>query len=495
MGSSDLTTEDLTSLLGSTYYNELNSTDFDSVTGANVTDVIELCVASNEHELTITAVQTMVFLIVFFLGVIGNGLVIATFARYRRLRLRCMTDVFLFYLALSDMLLLLTLPLQTGEMLIGSWEFGEGLCKLNRVMHAINTYGGLLLLACISVDRYLVVVRTRTVRKRSSGTLFYSTMSALGVVVTSIFLSLPDLRFSSVDNDMGSDALLCVMKVWGDEVSKWKLWVQIAKIAGFCIPCVAMVVCYGAIGRVLIRAGGKCWRRQRTLRLMALLVVLFLLFQLPYTVVLLIKIFTPTPNCEDWTKFELQENITRNLAYVRCCLNPLLYALVGVRFRNDIIRLLTDAGCMCACVSHITPQHENGSSITPSSPAPTILSPTPSTYLSARKTPDPNTPAANTAETFIFPTPASALCLDQGAELNEVVDDYGYRQDDDQNPNHCTEKAYQLALTRYRKQVSITHRGQCDRCPPKTRGKASEVRIFNVNFCVKNHGTKDEGAD
>ncbi|XP_026112011.1 C-C chemokine receptor type 7-like [Carassius auratus] len=401
----DSTTEDFSSSY--TYDYDYNYTDM--VTEANVTDVEELCVASKEQELTITVVQTTVFLIVFFLGVFGNGLVIATFARYRRLRLRCMTDVFLFYLALSDLLLLLTLPLETGETLIGSWEFGEGLCKLNRGMYAINTYGGLLLLACISVDRYLVVVRTRAIRKRSSGTLFYSTLSALGVALTSVFLSLPDLLFSSVENDMGSDVLLCDMKVWGDGVSKWKLWAQMAKIAGFCIPCVAMVVCYGAIGRVLIRAGGNCWRRQRTLRLMALLVVLFLLFQLPYTMVLLIKIFKPTQiNCEDWTKFHLQENITRNLAYVRCCLNPLLYALVGVRFRNDIIRLLMDTGCMCTCVSHITPQHDNGSSITPSSPAPTILSSFPSSYMSSKKTPALDTPAADTAETFIFPMPISS---------------------------------------------------------------------------------------
>ncbi len=376
------TTGDLKSLLSTTY----DYDDYVTDTGANVTDVEELCEASNEQELTITVIQTTVFLIAFF-GVIGNGLVIATFARYRRLRLRCMTDVFLFYLALSDMLLLLTLPLPMGETLIGSWVFGEGLCKLNRGMYAINTNGGLLLLACISVDRYLVVVRTRAMRKTSSGTLLYSMLSAVGIVLTSVILSLPDLLFSSVEK--GSAVLLCDMNFRGDEVdvSKWKLWTQMAKIAGFCIPCVAMVVCYGAIGRVLIRAGGKCWRRQRTLRLMALLVVLFFLFQLPYTVVLLIKISTPDPTCEEWTKLQVQENITRNLACVRCCLNPLLYAFVGVRFRNDIIRLLTDAGCVCACVSHITPQHENGSSVTPSSPAPTILSPFPSTYLSGKKHP------------------------------------------------------------------------------------------------------------
>ncbi|KAL0156289.1 hypothetical protein M9458_047535, partial [Cirrhinus mrigala] len=342
-----------------------------------------------EQERTMTAVQTTVFLIVFILGVIGNGLVIATFIRFHRLNLRCMTDVFLFYLALSDMLLLLTLPLQTGETLIGSWIFGEVLCKLNRGMYAINTYGGLLLLACISVDRYLVVIRTRAARKRSSAMLLYSTLSVFGVAVTSIFLSLPDLRFSSLEKDMGSENLLCDMIVWGDEVSKWKLWAQMAKIAGLCIPC---VVCYGTIGIVLIRVGGKCWRRQKTLRLMALLMVLFLLFQLPYTEVFLIKIFTPTPkHCEDWNKFYLLGNITRNLVYVRCCLNPLLYALVGAGFRHDIIRLLTDAGCACAYVSHITPQHENGSFVTP-------LSIT---------TPSPDTAVANTAEAFIFPTPIS----------------------------------------------------------------------------------------
>lgn len=273
-------------------------------------------------------------------------------------------------------------------------------------MYAINTYSGLLLLACISVDRYLVVVRTRAVRKMSSGMLFYSTLSALGVTITSVFLSLPDLRFSSIEYNMGSK--MCNMKVSADEVSKWKLWAQVAKIAGFCFPCEAMVVCYGAIGRVLIRAGGKCWRRQRTLCLMALLVVLFLVFQLPYTVVQLIKIFTPTPkDCDEWTRFHLLENVTRNLACVRCCLNPLLYALVGVRFRNDIIRLLTDAGCVCACVSRITPHHDNGSSVTPSSPAPTLLSPVSSTYPSVRKTPALDTPAANTAQTFIFPTTIS----------------------------------------------------------------------------------------
>ncbi|KAI7792903.1 chemokine C-C motif receptor 10, partial [Triplophysa rosa] len=372
----------------------------------NISEFFELCEASKEQKLIMTVILTTIYLIVFFLGIVGNVLVIATFALYRRLRLRCMTDVFLFYLALSDTLLLLTLPLQTAETLNGIWVFGEGLCKVNRSMYAINTYSGLLLLACISVDRYLVVVRTRAVRKLNSGTLCYSTLSATGVALTSVVLSLPELCFSSEITETGTNNSLCSMDVWADDVSKWKLWAQIAKIAGFCIPCVAMLVCYSAIGRVLLRAGGKCWRRQRTLRLMALLVVLFLLFQFPYTVVLLIRMSTPKPTCDQWNRVNLEEEITRALAYVRCCLNPLLYALVGVRFRNDILRLLTDTGCMC--LSHLTPQHDNGSSVTPSSPAPTLLSPQPSAYMATKITPaSPTAREENTAQTFIFPAPRS----------------------------------------------------------------------------------------
>ncbi|XP_062847670.1 C-C chemokine receptor type 10 [Trichomycterus rosablanca] len=334
-------------------------------------NTVKMCAADERQEQTTKAVQVTVFLIVFLLGVIGNVLVIATFAQYRRLRLRCMTDVFLFYLGLSDLLLLLTLPLQTGEIIIGSWTFGDGLCKINRGMYAINTYGGLLLLACISIDRYLLVVWAKAAQALRPSMLLYSKLSALAVALTSVFLSLPELISASVDHlrceNIGSEGKTYLIKTWA----------RVAKIMGFCVAFVAMLVCYSTIGYVLMQGRGKCWRRQRTLRLIAALVVLFLLFQLPYTVVLSLRLLMDTDSvtCDQWVKIHVAEDVTLSLAYVRCCLNPLLYALVGIRFRNDVMRLLHDAGCMCACLGHLTPAPDNGSSVTPSSPAPTVLMP------------------------------------------------------------------------------------------------------------------------
>lgn len=313
------------------------------------------------------AVQITVFLTAFFLGVIGNGLVIATFTMYRYLRLRCMTDVFLFYLAISDLLLLLTLPLETKETIIGFWDAGNGLCKLNHGLCAINTYGGLLLLACISIDRYLLVVRARTAQVLRSSMLCYSKLSAIAVAVTSIILSLPELLSSSVNPHssrceyVGSE---------GDKL-RVKMWPRVAKIIGFCVPCIAMLVCYSSISHVLMQGRGKCFRRQKTLRLIVALILLFLLFQLPYAMVLSFRLFITEYSCELWFDIHLAEDVTRSLAYVRCCLNPLLYALVGVRFRSDVMKLLHDCGCICPCLSHVTQNLNYGSSMTPSSPPPT----------------------------------------------------------------------------------------------------------------------------
>ncbi|XP_017321332.1 C-C chemokine receptor type 10 isoform X2 [Ictalurus punctatus] len=346
--------------------------DYDNCTGnySNYSDIgIEMCEPDKRQELTIMVVQNTVFLIAFVLGLIGNSLVIATFAMYRRLRLRCMTDVFLFYLAISDLLLLLTLPLEASETFIGFWALGNVMCKLNYGLCAINTYGGLLLLACISIDRYLLVVRARTAQALRQSMLCYSILSAIAVAVTSIVLSLPELLFTSVNES----SLRCEYVGYEGDKGKVKMCARVAKITGFCVPCIAMLVCYSTIGHVLMQGRGKCFRRQKTLRLIVALIVLFLLFQLPYAMVLSFRLFTSNYSCKTWSDIHLAEDVTRSLAYVRCCLNPLLYALVGVRFRGDVMRLLHDCDCICSCLSHITPNLNYGSSMSASSPPPTSM--------------------------------------------------------------------------------------------------------------------------
>ncbi|KAJ8364613.1 hypothetical protein SKAU_G00134440 [Synaphobranchus kaupii] len=349
-------------------YESSSVTDgYDGFTLSDISDMPEMCESSSAQELHIKVFQTCIFIVVFLLGVLGNSLVIATFALYRRFRLRCMTDVFLFHLANSDLLLLSTIPLQTANTLLGSWEFGTPLCKATRGLYTINTYSGLLLLACISVDRYVVIVQAQVAHRLRGRMLQYSKLAALGVWVISALLSLPEIVFADVEVRADGGGAQCEMYVWIKESWRVKMATRGAQITGFCLPFLMMLFCYGTIGHALTR--GRGWKRQRTLRLMAALVLVFVLFQLPYTALLSVKAAGPPVTCAQWSHILLAEYATRSLAYTRCCLNPLLYALVGVRFRNDVKKLLREMGCLCAARLGLTA--DSSSSSSPASPPPT----------------------------------------------------------------------------------------------------------------------------
>lgn len=335
------------------YYDDYSNDSLWNITNTSDYDYCE----AGDHEFTIKMFQTCVFCLIFLLGVVGNCLVIATFALYRRLRLRSMTDVFLFHLALADLLLLLTLPLQAVDTHLG-WIFYVPLCKATRACYAINTYSGLLLLACISVDRYLVVARSQEMFRLRSQILTGGKVAALGVWLVAVLLSLPEILFSGVSGS-GIEAYCGIIAT-----GRVKMATNGAIIAVFCLSFFIMVTCYSLIAQVLweghSQRRGKQWHRQRTLKLMVALVLVFLIFQLPYTVVLSRKMAGQFCAL-------LLEYITCTLAYTRCCLNPILYALVGVRFRHDVLRLIHDSGCSCDLVPQTV-------SIFPSSSALTGLS-------------------------------------------------------------------------------------------------------------------------
>ncbi|KAK0133201.1 Atypical chemokine receptor 4 [Merluccius polli] len=304
----------------------------------------EICGPGEVETEAIRGFQSFMFCLIFLLGVAGNALVIATFALYRRHCLRSMTDIFLLHLALADLLLLLTLPLQGVDTYLG-WVFSEPLCKATRAGYTLNTYSGLMLLACISVDRYVLVARPQEVLRLRSRLLAGGKLTSLAVWLAAFLLSVPEIRYAGVSVEGGDS--YCVVR----ESPAVKRITSMTLITVFGLSSVVMVTCYSCVGKMLWAGPGEKglskrggWRRQqRTLKLMAALVVVFLVFQLPYTVVLWHKMAAEA-FCSTFLDY-----VTCTLAYSRCCLNPILYTLMGSRFRNDV-RKLADATC---CRRHL----------------------------------------------------------------------------------------------------------------------------------------------
>uniref|UniRef100_A0A8C4MXD3 G-protein coupled receptors family 1 profile domain-containing protein n=1 Tax=Equus asinus asinus TaxID=83772 RepID=A0A8C4MXD3_EQUAS len=145
-------------------------------------------------------------------------LVFSTLGNILALYLACQKDkinstgVYLVHLAVSDLLFALALPGKiTYYALDFSWPFGEALCRLTAFIFYVNTYGGIYLMTCVSVDRYLAVVRTQQCpRLHSAGRarLVCVAVWALAFLQTRAFKLSLQLTVSLMNMNCGIDPII-----------------------------------------------------------------------------------------------------------------------------------------------------------------------------------------------------------------------------------------------------------------------------------------------
>ncbi|NXC05377.1 CCR10 protein, partial [Orthonyx spaldingii] len=288
--------------------------------------------------------QPAVYLLLSLLGIVGNGLVLLTHTRYRRAH--SVTDVCLLHLALSDLLLLLTLPFAITNTLQG-WSPGTAACKALQGLYALNFYSGFLFLTCISVDRYVAIVRVPAACRLRPRALRRGWQTAGLAWLLATLLALPQFIYSQAEQHQ--DLHLCRV-VFPRVVSRAARGATnlVQVVLGFAVPFLVMVSCYAAVARTLLAARGA--QPHRALRVLLALVLVFVALQLPHSLMVLLDaaelLASWEMSCAQSRRKDLALLVTGGLAYLRCCLNPLLYAFLGQRFRRELWLLASDACCV-----------------------------------------------------------------------------------------------------------------------------------------------------
>lgn len=280
--------------------------------------------------------------VICFVGLLGNALVVLTYIYFKRLK--TMTDTYLLNLAVADILFLLTLPFWAYSA-AKSWVFGVHICKLIFAIYKISFFTGMLLLLCISIDRYVAIVQAVSAHRHRARVLLISKLSCVGIWVLATVLSIPEMLFSNILRSNSEQAFRCSLVT---EQVEALIAIQVAQmVVGFLIPLVAMSFCYLVIIRTLLQA--RNFERNKAIKVIIAVVVVFIAFQLPYNGVVLAKTVAnanSTTTCELSKQLNIAYDITYSLASVRCCVNPFLYAFIGVKFRNDLFKLFKDLGCL-----------------------------------------------------------------------------------------------------------------------------------------------------
>ncbi|XP_012595579.1 C-X-C chemokine receptor type 2-like [Microcebus murinus] len=284
-------------------------------------------------------ILVVIYALVFLLSLLGNSLVMLVIL-YSRVG-RSVTDVYVLNLAMADLLFALTLPIWAASKVNG-WIFGTALCKLVSLLKEVNFYSGILLLACISVDRYLAIVHaTRALTQKRHLVKFV----CLGIWALSLCLSLPIVIFRRAIYPPSSSPV-CYEDM-GNSTAKWRMVLRILpQTFGFVLPLLVMLFCYGFTLRTLLKA--HMGQKHRAMRVIFAVVLVFLLCWLPYHLVLLTDTLMRThviaDTCKRRNAIDQALEATIILGFLHSCLNPIIYTFIGQKFRHGLLKILATRG-------------------------------------------------------------------------------------------------------------------------------------------------------
>ncbi|XP_053350512.1 CX3C chemokine receptor 1-like [Clarias gariepinus] len=286
---------------------------------------------------------------VFFVGFIGNGLVVCVLVRYHKIS--NMSDLCILNLALSDLLFLSSLPFWAHYAAISEWTFGNFTCQAVTALYMLGFYGSIFFMILMTVDRYAVIVHTYTCLSFRHRSVRASIALFFFIWALSLGASVPTIISSKVKNN-SMNASICTKEY--PEGTPWKPFFYIElNIFGFIIPLSVMVFCYSRIIPVLLSI--KSQKKYRVVRLMLVLVIVFFLFWTPYNIVIFLKflqLLGYMQSCEWYQDLSMAMNWVETIAFSHCCLNPIIYAFVGQRFRKLFRKILGE--WFPTCCGHCT---------------------------------------------------------------------------------------------------------------------------------------------
>uniref|UniRef100_A0A3B5B7K5 Chemokine (C motif) receptor 1b, duplicate 1 n=1 Tax=Stegastes partitus TaxID=144197 RepID=A0A3B5B7K5_9TELE len=279
------------------------------------------------------------FSFVVVLSLLSNILVIVVLAKYENLK--SLTNTFILNLAVSDLFFTAGLPFWIYYHMHG-WTLGDLACKIVNFIFYIGFYSSGFLLILMTIHRYIAVMWPLSNIVSTTGCC--SVIASVIIWLVSVLVASPALVGTGV-----VDSHHCVYKD-----SSWSLYGIYQQNALFILSSVVFVFCYSQIMCRLLRPTAQR-RRNRTLKLIFILMVVFFVGWLPYNAVIFLQSFYFWPKepgnsnalaetCEAHKRLDYAFYISRLVAFSHCCLNPVFYVFVGVKFKNHLKKMLKSWG-------------------------------------------------------------------------------------------------------------------------------------------------------
>ncbi|XP_062900878.1 succinate receptor 1-like [Mobula hypostoma] len=292
---------------------------------------------------------TTMYSIEFIVGLIGNVIVISGYIFCLK-NWKC-SNIYLFFLSITDLLFICTLPMFVVQYANGSeWFYGEICCKFNRYFLNSNLYLSVLYLTCISIDRYLLIRNPTKLhwfqRKRTAVVICFTLW---------VFVSLeliPMFTFIGPKNITDNEDHIVVCIDYASSGNAWNsiIYSLLLTIVDFILPLCVMGFCCIQTARSLKKLSAQRRRNiklEKPHRLVILALVIFTVLFTPYHIMRNVRIASrmnkDLPFCKR-RGIKAAYALTRPIAYLSSAINPIFYFLLGDRFREILLRKMPFVG-------------------------------------------------------------------------------------------------------------------------------------------------------
>ncbi|XP_013873835.1 chemokine XC receptor 1-like [Austrofundulus limnaeus] len=279
------------------------------------------------------------FSIVIILSLFGNILVLVTLFKYENLK--SLTNTFILNLAVSDLFFTAGLPFWANYHMLGIWNLGQPVCVMINFIFYVGFYSSGFLLILMTIHRYVAVMNPLSDIVSASG--LSSVVATVIIWVVSILAGSPAFYFIKADESY------C-----GFDSKQGRIWGTYQQNLLFIMISVVFVFCYSQILFRLLHPSAQR-RRNKTVKLIFTLMIVFFVGWGPYNVVIFLKSLSLVSQqplestsiselCQTETNLNYAFYVSRLLAFSHCCLNPVFYVFMGVKFKTHLKKMLRSWG-------------------------------------------------------------------------------------------------------------------------------------------------------
>ncbi|KAM8921008.1 putative G-protein coupled receptor 132 [Pelodytes ibericus] len=284
----------------------------------------------------------VMYSIILIVGLPANLLTaVLTLIQIRR---KNVLAVYLFSLSLSELMYLGTLPLWILYVKNGRvWTWDPLACKITGYIFFNNIYISILLLCCISIDRFLAVeysLESRGVRRQKVAIM--TTFSLCAVVALTYATS-----FVLPDEVPGNNQGTCFETLPMTSLIAHIYYARF--VIGFLIPLLILTYTNYIIKRRIETSSSFTDRQKTKVKYLALtIIVIFMICFAPYHIILLLRAFvfslSPAYSCTFEETIYTTYAAFLCLATMNSVADPFIYVLVSENVRKDICRCLRGWG-------------------------------------------------------------------------------------------------------------------------------------------------------